>query len=114
MKTISPSELKKKISNEDEIVILDVRAIEKYSKDHIDATNVHSINIPKSTIFQLQETKETSILELPVDKEIIVTCTTGNSARKCASILSEYHYQVTVLDGGMTAWNANHDDVESD
>ncbi|HLQ97547.1 MAG TPA: rhodanese-like domain-containing protein, partial [Candidatus Dormibacteraeota bacterium] len=33
------------------------------------------------------------------------TCTTGNSAGKCADILEDKGYQVTVLEGGITAWN---------
>jgi rhodanese-related sulfurtransferase len=41
---------------------------------------------------------------LPKDKEIIVTCTTGNSATRCATILSEKDYHVVVLEGGITAW----------
>ena len=43
------------------------------------------------------------------NKEIIVTCTTGNSAKKCATILEEKGYQVTVLEGGLMAWKELRD-----
>lgn len=99
MKTILPKELNEKLKLE-EVFILDVRAEEKFAQEHI----ANSINLPKTYIFDLQEQNIESIANLPKDKEIIVTCTTGNSAKKCANILSEKGYQVTVLEGGLTAW----------
>lgn len=103
MKTITPDELHLKMKEKNGITILDVRAEEKYEKEHIEQGNIQSINIPKSFIFNLDEHPE-SISDLPKDKEIIVTCTTGNSARKCASILQDKGYNVTLLEGGITAW----------
>lgn len=103
MKTISAKELQRKIE-EKEVMILDVRAQEKYEQNHIAELNVHSINIPKTQIFQLEDESET-LAALPTDREIIVTCTTGNSARKCATILADKEYQVILLEGGITAWN---------
>jgi rhodanese-related sulfurtransferase len=41
---------------------------------------------------------------LPQGKEIIVVCTTGNSAARCAAVLSEKEFNATVLVGGITAW----------
>ncbi|WP_144543979.1 rhodanese-like domain-containing protein [Cytobacillus oceanisediminis] len=41
---------------------------------------------------------------MPKEKEIIVVCTTGNFAAKCAAILSEKEYNSIVLEGGITAW----------
>lgn len=104
MKTILPKELNEKLKLE-EVFILDVRAEEKFAQEHI----TNSINIPKTYIFDLQEQNIEFIANLPKDKEIIVTCTTGNSAKKCANILSEKGYQVTVLEGGLTAWKELQD-----
>ncbi|NEU32046.1 rhodanese-like domain-containing protein [bacterium LRH843] len=106
MKTITAKELSEKINSNDEMFILDVRAREKYENDHIQADNIQSINILKSIIFDLagDGSKPEEISMLPKSKEIIVTCTTGNSARKCALILSEKGYNVTLLDGGITSW----------
>lgn len=103
MKTITPQQLQNKIQ-ENEVIILDVRAQEKYELNHIKDTNVHSINIPKTNIFDLDANKD-AIASLPKGQEIIVTCTTGNSARKCAAILAGEDFQVTLLEGGITAWN---------
>lgn len=104
MKTILPKELNEKLKSE-EVFILDVRAEEKFAKEHI----ANSINIPKTYLFDVQEQNTESIAKLPKDTEIIVTCTTGNSAKKCADILSEKGYRVTVLEGGLTAWKELRD-----
>lgn len=104
MRTITPEELQRKIETNDDVVILDVRSAEKYNHDHINEKNVQSINIEKTNIFDLEEAGLEKIAGLPKQKEIIVTCTTGNSARKCSEILSDKGYNVTLLTGGITAW----------
>jgi rhodanese-related sulfurtransferase len=100
IKRMSPEELHKKIENQEKVVLLDVRAEEKYNEFHIEDPGIENLNINKAKI--LEETA--SIDSLPKDKEIIVTCTTGNSAAKCATILYDKDYNVTVLEGGITAW----------
>lgn len=104
MQKITPKELFEKIKTNDETCILDVRAEEKYANSHIEGKNIQSINIPKSLIFNLDVDDSESTSVLPKNKEIIVTCTTGNSAEKCAAILSDKEYNVTLLEGGITAW----------
>jgi rhodanese-related sulfurtransferase len=95
---ITPKELFEKMKGEDKVVLLDVRAEEKYKEFHIKGTNYH---IPKTYIFDLDEKQ---ISELPNDKEIVIACSTGNSATKCAAVLNEKNYPVVVLEGGITAW----------
>ena len=104
VKKISAEELYNKLKNQEEVVLLDVRAEEKFNDFHIDDESIVSLNIPKTNIFNLAENGEETMHSLPKDKEIIVTCTTGNSATKCATILSERHHDVLVLEGGITAW----------
>lgn len=103
MKTITSAELANRQKKNEELLILDVRAEEKFKNYHIEEQHIHSVNIEKTHIF---EDDSESIASLPKDKEIIITCTTGNSARKCAEILAEKHYNVTLLEGGITAWKA--------
>lgn len=108
VKRITTEELNKKFESHERIVLLDVRAEEKYNEYHIEGSSVDSINIPKTNIFEAAEnnTNEatSAIGSLPKEREIIVTCTTGNSATTCATLLAERGYQVVVLDGGVTAW----------
>ena len=104
MKTITPEELYQKLNSKENLVILDVRAEEKYNDYHIEATGIKNLNINKTEIFNLEENNREEISDLPKDKPIIVTCTTGNSATNCANILAERDYDVVVLEGGITAW----------
>ncbi|MDR4947005.1 rhodanese-like domain-containing protein [Neobacillus cucumis] len=104
LKLITPKALYEKLQNNEPIFLLDVRAEEKYSDYHITNQNIESQNIPKNVIFDLEEKGEEGLRALPKNSDIVVTCTTGNSARKCAEILSQKEYQVTLLEGGITAW----------
>ncbi|MBV7508360.1 rhodanese-like domain-containing protein [Bacillus sp. sid0103] len=102
LKKITPKELHERLQAEEKTVLLDVRDKEKYNQFHIE----ESLNIPKTNIFELEGLAESKQLALPKDQEMIVTCTTGNSATKCAQILDAHHYNVKVLEGGLTAWKA--------
>lgn len=105
MKSISAAQLADKLSKNEKVTILDVRSPDKYNNYHINGAHVHSMNIEKTVIFEIQDgSTQEKISSLPKNKEIIVTCTTGNSAKKCADILSAQGYDVTLLSGGVTAW----------
>lgn len=104
LKKITAEALYEKMKNEEKVLLLDVRAEEKYNAYHIEGSSIENVNIPKTNIFDQADSDLASINALPKDKEIIVTCTTGNSATKCAMILSNKEYNVTVLEGGITAW----------
>ncbi len=104
LKKITPEELFQKMNTQEKITLLDVRAEEKYNDFHIEGQGVESQNIHKEEIFKSEENKSNAVGSLPKDKEIVVTCTTGNSATKCANILSNQEYNVAVLEGGITAW----------
>lgn len=105
MKKITAKQLKLRLDQET-LKILDVRNEEKFQKDHLQHVHAENINIFKEKIFKL-ETNHQSEAKLPFSKEeeIIVTCTSGNSATRCSKILEQEGYNVTLLDGGMTAWH---------
>ncbi|MFD0828307.1 rhodanese-like domain-containing protein [Neobacillus sp. M.A.Huq-85] len=109
---ITPKELHERLNRNEKVLLLDVRAEEKYQAEHITAPQIENLNIPKTIIFEAEETKEDVKLFLPKEKEIIVTCTTGNSAAKCANILSTIDYKVKVLEGGLTAWKEYQKSLE--
>lgn len=104
MKLIKPEELLEKMDRQPEMLLLDVRAADKYEDFHIEGDKLAELNIPKTEIFKLENEEEYELSALPTDREIVVTCTTGNSAAKCARILSDRAYDVQVLEGGITAW----------
>lgn len=96
---ITAKELYEKMNKEDIVHVLDVRAEDKFNEFHLQGSNFQTLNVPKTFIFngELPEA-------IPQGEEIIVTCTTGNSAAKCANILASKEYNVLVLEGGLTAW----------
>lgn len=103
--TITAKELSEKLKKNEIVHLLDVRAEEKYNTYHIEHPNIESLNIPKTQIFDLNME---AIDLLPKKEEVIVTCTTGNSASKCAEILSEKGLHVVVLEGGITQWKSQN------
>lgn len=102
VKTITAEELYKKMQAQESLMLVDVRAEDKYNQFHIEGNGIEGVNVPKTEIFALEG--EQTIPSLPINKELIITCTTGNSATKCANILAEKDYDVVVLEGGVTAW----------
>lgn len=107
MKKITSDQLADQLQTE-ATTIIDVRAADKFTLNHLTHTNASVSNIPKKDIFELEHSNVT--IELPFSKEdpVVLTCTTGNSATRCAHILSEKGYNVSVLEGGMTAWNQSN------
>lgn len=105
LRRIAPKELYEKMKTEEKVFLLDVRAEEKYNEVHIEGPCLEAYNIPKTRILDMDNQGGESISLLPKGQEIIVTCTTGNSAAKCATVLSEKDYNVLVLEGGITGWN---------
>ena len=104
MANISAKRLKEKLDDH-KVCVLDVRAAEKFALNHITHHNTDMINIPKQRIFDIADNDKPIDLPFSKETEIVITCTTGNSAGKCADILEDKGYQVTVLEGGITAWN---------
>lgn len=104
MNTLSPKHIQEQLMKRS-IVVLDVRSEEKFAQHHLEHDNAETINIPKQVIFAAAGTDQDVDMPFSKDTEVIVTCTTGNSAGKCAKILNDKGYRVTLLEGGMTAWN---------
>ncbi|MDZ5473688.1 rhodanese-like domain-containing protein [Bacillus sp. 31A1R] len=103
IRKVSPKDLFARLQKEEKVFLLDVRAEEKYNEFHIEDLHLEALNIPKNRIFDAEEKGET-IDFIPKERNFIVTCTTGNSAAKCAAILNNKEFDVAVLEGGLTAW----------
>ncbi|MEH7274264.1 rhodanese-like domain-containing protein [Neobacillus vireti] len=102
LKKISLKELHERMQGEEKVLLLDVRSEEKYNEYHIEDQKCLILNIPKTVIFNLEEGDV--LAQISKEQPVVVTCTTGNSATKCADILDGLGYQVEVLEGGLTAW----------
>lgn len=111
MNKITPKQLKEKL-HKGNVAILDVRSKEKFKMGHLKHSHAENIHIPKTEIFSLEETDTEAKLPFSPNQEVIVTCTTGNSATRCTKILTDKGYNVTLLEGGMTAWHQEQETFE--
>jgi glyoxylase-like metal-dependent hydrolase (beta-lactamase superfamily II)/rhodanese-related sulfurtransferase len=107
---IDPEELKKKIDNNEDIFLLDVRTPQEYKAWRISYENHNNPKlIPVDRLFM----KDPALLEeIPKDKEIVTVCAHGNRSMIAAKILTQLGYSVKSVKGGMAGWNKVYDVAE--
>lgn len=94
-KNISPEEAKKKLQNEKDIILLDVRNPDEYAEKHI----------PNSILIPLDKLKMEATNKLPnKDVPIIVYCRSGRRSATAANILIELGYKNVYDLGGIINW----------
>jgi rhodanese-related sulfurtransferase len=94
MNSITPLHLKEKLTNNEAIVLIDVR--EEY--EHTDF-NIGGTLIPMNTVFE-------QIEKIPKDKAVVLYCAKGiRSAMVIQRLEEKYGYTNLInLSGGMYAW----------
>ena len=92
--TLGPVELKT-LTEENEVILVDVRRAEDYEISHIPG----AISIPKDDI-------EDNLDKLSKDKINVVYCYNQQChlGAKAALIMADYGYPVMLLDGGFQVW----------
>lgn len=102
---ISPTQLKERLDNNDDLVLLDVRDPHELRIANIeDAINL--IHIPKGEL----KDRISEIEAFKDKKDIVVYCRTGKRSVECSAILRELGFtRVLNLTGGLHAWS---DDVD--
>ena len=107
---INPEELKKKIDNNEDIFLLDVRTPQEYEAWRISYENHNNPKlIPVDRLFM----KDPALLEeIPKDKEIVTVCAHGIRSMIAAKILTQLGYSVKSVKGGMAGWNKVYDVAE--
>jgi len=107
---IDPEELKKKIDNNENIFLLDVRTPQEYEAWRISYENHDNPKlIPVDRLFM---NDPTLLKEIPKEKEIVTVCAHGNRSMIAAKILNQLGYNVKSVKGGMAGWNKVYDIVE--
>ncbi len=91
--SISPEEVYRIISEGRDHFLLDVRTEEEYNQGHIEG----------AYLIPVQEL-ENRLNEIPVDKQIIVYCRSGNRSRTAANILMENGFGMVYDMGGINSW----------
>jgi glyoxylase-like metal-dependent hydrolase (beta-lactamase superfamily II)/rhodanese-related sulfurtransferase len=107
MKQINPSDLKKKIDNNEDIFLLDVRTPQEYETWRL---SYDRHKTPKLIpVDSLLAQGSHLIKEIPKDKEIITICAHGIRSMAAANFLNQLGYDVKSLSGGMAGWNKVYD-----
>lgn len=80
----------------DDVFVIDVREPWEYEEGHI----------PGVTLIPMGEVPE-RLSEIPTDKEVIVTCRSGNRSAQITDYLRQQGFEnVHNMDGGILAWEA--------
>jgi len=91
------------IQNHDDVYVLDVREQYEYDEKHIPNVNL----LPMSEI-------EGRLDEIPTDKEVIITCRSGNRSGQVTQFLRQNGFDnVHNMQGGIVAWEEAGYPVES-
>ncbi|ASK61902.1 hypothetical protein CFK37_06880 [Virgibacillus phasianinus] len=108
--TITANKLAKKIVNQEDVFILDVRNKDEFEKWKIEGKQVTIMNEP---YFNLLDGVETIANQLQKDQEVIVVCAKGGSSQMVALELEEAGFtNVFDLKGGMKAWSEHLEPVK--
>ena len=94
---IDSEELMRKLKSNENLYLLDVRQPDELSESKISG----SVNIPLANIF-----KPNGMNGIPTDKPVVVICGSGNRATIASYMLAQEGIDFQILEGGMTAWNA--------
>lgn len=91
---ISPQEAKKRMDNEEDVIILDVRTQEEYDSGHIK----NAVCLPNEDILG-----EPDILP-DKGQQILVYCRSGNRSKQAAQKLADMGYENVLEFGGILDW----------
>lgn len=89
----------KRLINEENAIIIDVRSLEEYGSGHIK----DSINIPVDTI-ELEKIEQVISSK---ENKIIVYCRSGNRSRQAAQLLIDLGYTNVYDLGGINNWSGD-------
>ncbi|WP_409254193.1 MBL fold metallo-hydrolase [Bacillus sp. SCS-153A] len=109
VKAINSKEVTKKIFNNEELFILDVRNEDAFADWKIEGHKFDYLNVP---YFDLLDGVEEIMVKLPQDKDILVVCAKEGSSVMVAEMLSDEGLEVSYLEGGMKAWSEHLEPVK--
>jgi len=92
----SPAEVKEKLRNSHDAILLDVRTNAERTRGHIQG----SLHIPLHNII-----RQSDSLEKYRGKEIICYCQSGNRSVSAAARLKKLGFTVANMQGGIGEWN---------
>lgn len=109
MKAMSAKEVAKKVFNNEELFVLDVRNESDFNDWKIEGKNFEYLNIP---YFDLLDGVEPILDKIPAEKELLVVCAKEGSSVMVAEMLEEAGHEASYLEGGMKAWSEHLEPVK--
>lgn len=110
IQTMTTSELAKRVINQEDTFILDVRNTDEHDEWKIEGAQIEVMNEP---YFNVMDGTEDLEKQLDKDKEIITVCAKGNSSQMVAEMLDEAGFtDVYSLEGGMKSWSEHLEPVK--
>lgn len=100
--SMTTQEITKKVMNQEELFILDVRNESDFHDWKIEGKNFDYLNVP---YFDLLDGVEEIMDKIPAGKEVLVVCAKEGSSIMIAEMLSDEGRTVSYLKGGMKAWS---------
>ncbi len=91
-----PGEISKRMKNQNNMLLLDVRTDSERKRKHIQG----SVHIPLNQLRKRQQE-----LEKYKNKEIVCYCASGNRSINAAVFLQKHGFNASNLKGGISAWN---------
>ncbi|QFF97650.1 MBL fold metallo-hydrolase [Psychrobacillus glaciei] len=95
-------EVAKKVINNEELFILDVRNAEAFADWKIEGHKFEYLNIP---YFELLDGVEEILSNIPTDKQLLVVCAKEGSSIMIAEMLTDEGRDAAYLEGGMKSWS---------
>lgn len=100
--SITSEELYKKISQKNNLLLLDVRNPEDFKESRVEGLYTpETINIP---YYEFLEDEQKTLQRIPRDREIVALCNKGNSSDFVVEILKKNQIKAYNIEGGMIAW----------
>ncbi|MBW7477748.1 MBL fold metallo-hydrolase [Paenibacillus oenotherae] len=110
LKGMTAGELTKKVLDNTELFILDVRNDSDYDDWKIEGATIESINVP---YFHLIDGVDDVLDKIPDDKEVVVVCAKeGSSVFVAGQLVEQGKHHVSYLVGGMKAWSEHLEPVK--
>ena len=101
---IYPGDVVKKIQNNEDVILLDVRTLEEYQETHLE----NSLLLPVQELSQ-QALNKIGLGEDMKDKEIIIYCRSGNRSKTAYDIMDSLGYtNIKSVSGGMVHWEEDN------
>ncbi|WP_391119332.1 MBL fold metallo-hydrolase [Psychrobacillus sp. L3] len=95
-------EVAKKVINNEELFILDVRNADAFADWKIEGHKFEYLNIP---YFELLDGVEEILSTIPTDKQLLVVCAKEGSSIMVAEMISDEGSDAAYLEGGMKSWS---------